>query len=197
MLGGVITMSGTMTMTANPSRTSPVKRGKWVLDHILGTPPPPPPPTVPPLQEGAKEAEAASVRQRLEAHRKDPNCAACHVRMDGIGFSLENFDSVGRWRDKEGKFPVDAKGELPGAEPFTGPRELKALMLQRRETVVRNFVQKMMTYALGRGIKPYDRPGVNEIVQQMEHNGDRFSSVIIGIVNSDAFLKRREKRGDE
>ena len=195
--GGVITMGCTLTLTANPGRTSPVKRGKWVLDHILGTPPPPPPPAVPPLPESSADTAAAPLRERLERHRKDPNCAVCHNRMDGIGFSLENFDSIGRWREKDGKYPIDAKGTMPGVEPFTGGRELKNLILKEPEVVVRNFVTKMLTYALGRGVKPYDRPTLNEIMRNVEQNDDRFSSVILGIVNSDAFLKRRERRGDE
>ena len=195
--GGVITMGSTLSLTANPARTSPVKRGKWVLDQILGVPPPPPPPEVPALPENKKEVKAATVRERLEKHRADPACAACHNRMDGIGFALENFDPIGRWRDADGKSPIDASGTLPGAAPFNGAKELKALILKKRDMVVRNFVQKLLTYALGRGIKQYDRPAVNEIMRNSEQNNFRFSSVIAGIVNSDAFLKRRDKRGDE
>ncbi|HYG77728.1 MAG TPA: DUF1592 domain-containing protein [Planctomycetota bacterium] len=195
--GGVVTMGSTLTLTSNPTRTSPVKRGKWVLEQILGTPPPPPPPEVPTLVEKPSDEAGASLRKRLEAHRADPSCAVCHNRMDGLGFALENFDSIGRWRDSDGKFPVDASGTLPGGDSFKGAIELKAVLMKRREGFARNFVEKMLTFALGRGIKQYDRATVNEILKQVEQNEYKFSSVVMGIVNSDAFLKRREKRGDE
>jgi len=195
--GGVVTMGSTLALTSNPTRTSPVKRGKWVLEQILGTPPPPPPPEVPSLPEKTSDEAGVSLRKRLEAHRADPNCAVCHNRMDGLGFALENFDPIGRWRDSDGKFPVDASGTLPGGVSFNGAQELKTVLLKRSDAFVRNFVEKMFTFALGRGVKQYDRGSINEIVKHVEQNEFKFSSVVMGIVNSDAFLKRREKRGDE
>jgi hypothetical protein len=195
--GGVVTLASTLTLTSNPTRTSPVKRGKWVLEQILGTPPPPPPPEVPTIPEKPSDEAGAPLRDRLEKHRADASCAVCHIRMDGLGFALENFDSIGRWRDKDGRFPVDSSGELPGGEKFTGPRELKQVLLKRKDEFVKSFCEKMLTYALGRGIKPYDRAAVQDIVQGVQRDKYVFSSVLVNIVESDAFLKRRDKRGDE
>jgi len=195
--GGVITLASTMALTANPARTSPVKRGKWVLENLLGTPPPPPPPEVPTLAEKSSDDAGSSLRVRLEKHRADATCAVCHIRMDGMGFALENFDSIGRWRDTDGKFPIDNTGELPGGEKVKGPVELKKIVLKKQDAFVKTFIEKMMVYSLGRGVKLYDRAVVLDTLKYVHENGNKFSAVINGIVNSDAFTKRREKRGDE
>ena len=133
--GGVLTQAAMLTVTSNPTRTSPVKRGKWVLENILGTPPPDPPPNVPMLQDDAKAVATGTLRQRMEQHRKDPNCAVCHKEMDALGFALENFDAVGAWRTKDGKFPIDAAAQLPDGRSFNGPRELKAILRGDKEAV--------------------------------------------------------------
>ena len=195
--GGVLTMASTLAVTSNPTRTSPVKRGKWVLDQILGLPPPPPPPEIPALPDKAEDEANSPLRVRLEKHRADPSCAACHSRLDGYGLALENFDAIGRFREKDGKFPVDAVGQLPGEAPIKGAAGLKELILKHKQQFIRSFSGKLLTYAIGRGLKPYDRPTLNEIVLTSGANEFKFSSVVLAIVESDAFLKRREKKGDE
>jgi hypothetical protein len=195
--GGVMTMASVLTLTAMSTRTSPVKRGVYVLENILGTPPPPPPPAVPSLSDKAKDEAAAPLRERLAQHRADPNCAVCHMRMDGIGFSLENFGPLGAWRDKEGKFPIDSTGELVGGKKINGPQGLRELLASRKADFVRCLTEKMLTYSLGRGMQDYDRATVKEICLAMEKNNYRFSTLINGIVKSDTFLKRRSKHADE
>jgi hypothetical protein len=195
--GGILTMAATLTVTSNPTRTSPVKRGKWILENVLGTPPPPAPPEIPALSEKAADEASAPLKVRLENHRKDPNCAVCHNKMDGYGFALENFDAIGKWREKDGKFTVDSTGVIPGEDAIKGAKGIKEAVLKRKTQFVRAFAEKMLTYALGRGIKPYDRPTLDEIVSKAETGGYKFSSVVTAIVESDAFLKRRDKRGDE
>jgi hypothetical protein len=195
--GGVMTMASVLTITAMPTRTSPVKRGVYVLENILGTPPPPPPPAVPSLSDKPKDEASAPLRERLAQHRSDPNCSVCHMRMDGIGFSLENFGPLGAWRDKEGQFPVDATGELIGGRKINGPEGLRDLLAARKADFVRCLTEKMLTYALGRGMQDYDRCTVKEITQALEKNNYKFSTLISGIVKSDTFLKRRSKRADE
>lgn len=195
--GGILTMASTLAVTSNPTRTSPVKRGKWILENILGTPPPPAPPEIPALSEKAADEASAPLKVRLEKHRADPSCAVCHNKMDGYGFALENFDAIGKWRDKDGTFKVDSIGVIPGEPNINGAGDLKQSVLKRKEQVVKAFAEKMMTYALGRGVKIGDRSTLNEIVQKCEAGGNKFSSLILAIVDSDAFLKRRDKRGDE
>jgi len=189
--GGVLTTAAVMTVSALPNRTSPVRRGKFILDQLLGTPPPPPPPEVPPLGDKQTDVDGASLRQRMEAHRENPSCAACHARLDPLGFALENYDAIGRWRDYDGKFPVDASADLPSGEKFTGPDGLRRLLLNHKDQFLRNLVRKLMTYSLGRGIESPDAAAVGEICRNAQENGCRFSSLIGGIVHSDAFLKRR------
>jgi hypothetical protein len=191
--GGVLTMAAVMTVTALPNRTSPVKRGKFILDQILGTPPPPPPPDVPALSDKQTDVAGASVRQRMEAHRENPSCASCHARMDPLGFSLENYDAIGRWRERDGKFSIDASAVLPSGDKFNGPDGLRQMLLKHKDLFLRNLVQKLMTYSLGRGTDYYDVPTVNDICRSAEQKNYRFSSLIDGIVHSDAFLKRRGK----
>ncbi len=188
---GVLTQASILTLTSNPTRTSPVKRGKWILENLLNEPPPPPPPGVPELEETAKEKPGLSLRKQLELHRQSPSCAACHKTMDPLGLGFENFDAVGKWRDRDGKLPVDASGELPGGKKFQGPIELIKLLKERKTEFRRCLVEKMLTYALGRGLEYYDRCAVDSIAQNMDKDNNRFSRMVLEIVNSKPFLYRR------
>jgi hypothetical protein len=190
--GGLLTHASVLAITSQPTRTSPVKRGHWVLERILGTPPPPPPPNVPPL-EGKKEAKPATLRQQLEQHRANPDCTGCHARMDPIGFGFENFNAIGRFRDKDGDLPIDAAGELPGGQKFNGPDELKTILKNKKELFSRNLTEKMLIYAAGRGLDFYDRRSVDGILAELQKNDNRFHSLITAIVQSDPFRMRRGK----
>lgn len=188
--GGILTQGSILTITSNPTRTSPVKRGKWVLENILGTPPPPPPPNVPELQEGAELK--GTLRQRMEQHRENAVCASCHARMDPIGFGFENFDGVGVWREKDGDFKVDAGGKLLSGESFGNAAELKRILVeQKRDEFLKTLASKMLTFAIGRGMEYYDVLSINGIVANMEKNGTKFSSLVMGVVESPAFELRR------
>lgn len=187
--GGLITQASILAVTSNPTRTSPVKRGRWILEQLLGTPPPPPPPNVPELMAD-EAALSGTLRQQMEQHRKDPACATCHAKMDPLGFGLENFDAVGGWRNLDGKDPVDSTGELPSGEKFAGPGELKKILLGRKKEFVRNLTEKMMIYALGRGLDTNDQCAIEEIVKAIEADDYRFSRVVLEIVRSDSFRKR-------
>jgi len=191
--GGVLTMAAVLTVSAMPNRTSPVKRGKFILDQILGTPPPPPPPNVPPLTEEGPATKTQSVRERLEAHRANPACAACHAKLDPLGFALENFDAIGRWRDKDAGTVIDSTGSLPSGEEIDGSAGLRKVLMAHKEQFLRAFVSKLMTYGLGRGTTQGDAGMIREIYRTAERNDCRMSSIISGIVHSDAFLKRRPK----
>jgi len=195
--GGVLTMAAVLTANSYPTRTSPVKRGKWVLEEILGAPPPPPPPNIPELETPAKgEKPASTVRERLERHRADPNCAGCHVRMDALGLGLENFDAIGRWRDKEGDHAIDASGTLPRRKSFKGPVELKALLAEHQQEFARTLVEKMFVYALGRGLQRSDRREVKRVTESLAQNGWRFSSLIAEIASSYPFQFRLAPEGE-
>ncbi|MGE3821531.1 MAG: DUF1588 domain-containing protein, partial [Isosphaeraceae bacterium] len=189
--GGVLTQASVLTLTSNPNRTSPVKRGQWILQQLLGTPPPPPPAEVAKLDESAQAAETGSLRDRMEVHRTDPNCASCHQQMDPLGFALENFDAVGRWRVMDAGFLIDPSGELPGGHKFNDIQELKGLL---STTAARRFtrclIENMLTYALGRGLEAYDYCTVEEIRGKLAAGGDRIHSLITGIVESRAFQNR-------
>ncbi|MEJ7594128.1 MAG: DUF1592 domain-containing protein [Planctomycetaceae bacterium] len=191
---GLLTQASILTLTSNPGRTSPVKRGKWILENILGESPPPPPPGVPPLEEATKDVSDLSLRERLEIHRKDPGCASCHKTMDPLGMGLENFDAVGRWRDKEGERDVDSTGELPSGEKFSGPIELIGIIRGRQEQFHRAFAERLLTYALGRGLEYYDKCAVDQALVLMKQRGNRFSALVEGIVTSDPFMKRSRLR---
>jgi len=191
--GGILTQASILTVTSNPTRTSPVKRGKWILENILGTPPPPPPPDVPELKEG-KEL-TGTLRQRMEQHRANPSCAVCHKRMDPLGFGFENFDAVGAWRTLDGKYPIDPAGVLPDGKSFSGPKELKAILKGKEEEFRRCLTEKLLTYAVGRGLEFYDKAAIEEISRKAAQKNNRFSALIIEIVKSDPFQKRRGKRG--
>ena len=187
--GGVVTMASTLTVTSNPTRTSPVKRGKWILEEILGTPPPPPPPGVSDLPDSKQGTTAASVRARLEQHRSNPDCASCHARMDPLGFGLENFDAIGALRDQDDGQPIDAAGVLPAGPSFNGPVELKAVLLAKQVPFARCFTEKLMTYALGRGLEPADRCSVETIAARVMAGGGQIGRVVTEIVHADSFQK--------
>ena len=189
--GGLLTQASILTVTSNPTRTSPVKRGKWVLEQLLGTPPPPPPPNVPVLTEDAKALTAATLRLRMEQHRSKVSCAVCHNKLDPLGFGLENFDAIGAWRDQDGGVTVDSSGKLPSGESFRGPGELKAILKAHRSEFTRCLTEKMLTYALGRGLEEYDHCAVEQIVRGLESSRYRFTALVLGIVKSDPFQKRR------
>ena len=188
--GGVLTHGSVLTVSSYSTRTSPVLRGKWVLDNLLDAPPPDPPPNVPIIDEAAIGA-AATQRQQLEAHRANPTCAACHRRMDPLGFGLENFDAIGKWRTRDGSFPVDASGVLPDGRHFTGPAELTKILASERDAFAKALTSKMLTYALGRGLEPYDRRTVRMIARKLPEHDYRFSGLVLEIVNSLPFQMRR------
>jgi hypothetical protein len=190
--GGLLRQGSVLTVTSYATRTSPVIRGKWILDNILGVPPPPPPPAVPPLKENeAGIGKALSVRERLALHRANMPCAGCHKLMDPVGFSLENYDAVGRWRDMEEGKPIDSSGGLPDGRTFEGITGLQKAILTRPELFVSTFTEKLLTYALGRGVEYYDAPAIRKIVRDSEAQNYRFSSVILGIASSTPFEMRR------
>lgn len=194
--GGVLTHASVLTVTSNPTRTSPVKRGKWVLENLLGTPPPPPPPDVPDLNEKKDAVLSGSLRQRMEQHREKPMCASCHARMDPIGFGLENFNAIGGWRGKDGKFPVDPSGQLVSGESFNGPTELKSILLkQKKSEFLHCLAGRMLTYALGRGLEFYDKCAVNQITKGLADHDYKFSGLILEVVKSIPFQMRRGEEG--
>lgn len=188
--GGLLTHASVLTISSYANRTSPVLRGKWVLDNLLGTPPPPPPPDVPNLNE-EKIGTASSMREQLELHRKNAICASCHARMDPLGFGLENFDAVGAWRTKDGEFSIDASGKLPDGRSFTGPQGLKSILKAQPDKFTESLTRKLLMYALGRGLETSDDVAVNEIVRKVAADNYRMSGLILGIVNSQPFQKRR------
>ena len=191
--GGLLTQASILTVTSNPTRTSPVKRGRWVLEQILGAPPPPPPPNVPELAEGDKEQLTGSLRQRMEQHRANPACANCHAKMDPLGFAFENFDAIGGYRLKDGEFPIEAGGILPDGKAFQGPGDLKSILMERRNQFTRCLTEKLMIYALGRGLEYYDRRPVMQIQETLAKNDYKFSVLVSEIVKSDPFRLRRGK----
>lgn len=189
--GGVVTMPAVLTLTSYPQRTSPVLRGRWILEEILGAPPPPPPPNVGGLPPDDQPRQGLTFRQRLEQHRTKPECAACHARMDPLGFGLENFDPMGRWRDKLGDVAIDATGEFNTGEKFDGPAQLKALLVRRQAEFLRNLTEKMLSYALGRGLEYYDVPTVKAATEALQQGGRRSSILLEAIIHSFPFQHRR------
>ncbi len=185
--GGVLTMGAILTLTSNTTRTSPVKRGLFVLDQMLGAPPPPPPADIPPLEQAAKTDPDATVRQRLAAHVGNPTCAACHNRLDPLGLSFEHFDAIGKWRDSENGKPIDATGTLPGGIALNGAADLKSTLLGRADQFVEALCSKVLTYALGRGVEPFDRPAVRQIARRTRAEGDKLSALIESVVLSQTF----------
>lgn len=193
--GGLVTQAAILTVTSNPTRTSPVKRGRWVLEQLLGAPIPPPPPGLPPLKDDQGGPLKGTLRERMEQHRKDPACASCHSRMDPIGFGLENFDAVGAWRERDGDSPVDSSGVLPDGSRFTGPAELKRVLASRKKQFVRCLAEKLLTYSLGRGLTDSDRCSVDDIVHYVTAHGYRFSALVVAVVRSDPFRMRGPEGG--
>ena len=191
--GGVLTHGSILTVSSYPTRTSPVLRGKWLLDNILGEPPPDPPAGIPELNE-KDVGLLGTLREQLEQHRSNPGCAACHMKMDALGFGLENYDAVGAWRTRDSGFPIDASGTLPGGKSFSGPYELRRILANEKEHFARCLTEKMLTYALGRGLELYDKPTIEEIVKRLERDQYRFSRLIVEIANSKPF---RMRRGEE
>jgi hypothetical protein len=190
--GGVLAQGSILTVSSYSTRTSPVLRGKWILENLLNAPPPPPPASVPALDD-TKIGQSASLRQQMEAHRANAVCASCHSKMDPLGFGLENLNAIGAWRDNDGKFPVDASGVLPGGQQFHGPNELKDLLLERRNAFVAGLSEKILTYALGRGLERYDRPALHSIEAGVAAHNYRFSQLIIEVVNSLPFQMKRAR----
>jgi hypothetical protein len=194
--GGILAQASVLTASSYSTRTSPVLRGKWILENLLNAPPPAPPADVPPL-DASNVGQSGTLRQQMEEHRKNPACASCHSRMDPLGFGLENFNAIGAWRTEEGKFPVDASGTLPDGRSFQTPAELKAILKADRDPFVRCLTEKLMTYALGRGLERYDRPVVTEIAAKLPARDYKFSQLVLEIVNSLPFQMRRASEGGQ
>jgi hypothetical protein len=190
--GGVLAQGSILTISSYSTRTSPVLRGKWILENLLNAPPPPPPAAVPALDD-TKVGQSASLRQQMEAHRANAACASCHSKMDPLGFGLENLNAIGAWRDKDGKFPVDASGTLPGGQQFQGPKELKALLLERRNAFVAGLSEKILIYALGRGLERYDRPALQSVEVGLAARGYKFSQLVTEVANSLPFQMKRTR----
>jgi hypothetical protein len=190
--GGILGQGSILTVTSYGTRTSPVLRGHWLLENVLGSPPPPPPADVPGLRERNDAGKVLSLRARMEQHRKSPACAGCHVRMDPLGFALENFDAIGRWRTiGEDGTAIDPSGSLPDGSKFNGLTGLRSFLVTRRHEFVRTAVEKLLTYALGRGVEHYDAPAVRQIVREASRDGQKWSSLILSVVKSTPFQMRR------
>ena len=192
--GGVLTQASVLTVTSNPTRTSPVKRGKWVYENILGLTAPPPPPNIPELP-ATKELKG-TVRQQMDQHRSNPSCASCHAKLDPLGFGLDNFDAVGQWRDRENNQKLDASGVLPDGLKFDGPKELRQILLKKSDLFRKCLAEKLFTYALGRGLEYYDDCAIQEIVTHLKAEDDHFHALIESIVRTDAFRKRKGTRSE-
>ena len=188
--GGLLRQGSILLVTSYPTRTSPVIRGKWILDNVLGVPPPPPPASVPALEQ-TKVGKNATIRERLSQHRANPTCAGCHKLMDPIGFALENYDAVGRWRTVDQGGPIDASGTLFDGTPFRGVADLEKAILAHPELFVTTLSEKLLTFATGRGVDYYDAPAIRKIVREAAADEYRFSSIIMGIVNSTPFRNRK------
>jgi len=192
--GGLLSMAAVLAVSSHPHRTSPVLRGKWILETLIGEPPPPPPPNVPLLEEDSETAQPQSLRERLEKHREDPTCATCHDRIDPLGFSLENYDVLGRWRDTVGNQKVDARATMPDGTEFEGPEQLKQILMDRKDQIVRHLTKKMLGYALGRGLTYEDYCTVDQIVEDLKANGYASHRMLMGIVESVPFRYKAASR---
>jgi hypothetical protein len=188
--GGLLGQASVLTVSSYPTRTSVVIRGKYILQNILGDPPPPAPPDVPLLDEAAIGA-SSSLRQQMEKHRASPVCSSCHNKMDPLGFGLENYDGIGQWRTMDGKFPVDASGTLPNGKVFGTPSAMRAELISQLPQFSRCLVEKMLTFALGRGMQPYDRRTIDDIDRKLAASGYHFQSLIYEIARSLPFEARR------
>jgi hypothetical protein len=192
--GGLLTQGTLLVVTSNPTRTSPVKRGLYILDNILGTPPPPPPPNVPTLESSADSVTGhePTVRELQEIHRRDPLCHSCHARMDPLGLALENFNALGTWREKEHERPIDTSGTLLTGEDFAGIRDLKSILKEKHyRDFYRCLTEKLLTYALGRGLEYYDEHTVDQIVDKLDASGGKFSTLVTGVIESAPFQRQR------
>ena len=190
--GGLLGQASILTVTSYPNRTSVVVRGKWILENLFSMPPPPPPADVPELEDAGNDGKHLTLREAMARHSTNPTCASCHARMDPIGFALENYDAIGRWRSEDGGVPIDASGELPGGVKFDGPTELKQVLAKDfRDAFAATVAEKLLTYALGRGLEYYDKATVRSIVRQAERNEYRFADLIASIVQSMPFQMRR------
>ena len=189
--GGLLSHGSVLAVTSYATRTSPVIRGKWILDNILGIPPPPPPSNVPELEETKTSGQRLSMRDRLAAHRANPVCASCHKQMDPVGFALENYDAIGRWRIAEAGVPIDASGTLFDGTEFGNAADLEAALLRRPDLFVNTMVEKLLVFATGRGVEYYDGPAVRKILREAEAEDYRFSSLVLGVVKSTPFQMRR------
>lgn len=188
---GVLMHASVLLITSNPTRTSPVKRGKWLLDNLLGEPPPPPPPNVPSLEEAGETL--GTLRQQMEQHRTNPSCAVCHTKMDALGFGLENFDAIGKWRELDGRDPIDPSGELPGGRMFNGPVELVQILAEEKKgEFARCMTKKMLTFALGRGLDVFDRCTINTIAERLRGDDYRFRTLVKAIATSEPFLTQED-----
>ncbi|MBA3270691.1 MAG: DUF1592 domain-containing protein, partial [Acidobacteria bacterium] len=188
--GGLLGQGGILMVTSYPDRTAPVLRGFWMLDNLLGMPPPPPPPNIPDLEPKAADGRVMSIREQMEVHRKNPACAACHVRMDPLGFSLENFDAIGRWRSVSNRLPVDASAVFADGTPLEGVQGLRTFLVKHRDNYVHTFVEKLLTYSLGRHVGYRDQPSIRKIIRGAAATDYRWSSIILGIVKSTPFQMR-------
>jgi hypothetical protein len=191
---GLLGHGSILTVTSYATRTSPVLRGKWRLENILGAPPPAPPPNVPALKENSEAAMPTTVRERMEQHRRNPVCASCHARMDPLGFALENFDAIGRWRTTgEDHAPIDASAALPDGTAFAGPVGLRTVLVVRRDEFAATIADRMLTFALGRGVEYFDRPSLRAVMRQTREQDYTWSSIIMGIVTITPFQMRSAK----
>jgi hypothetical protein len=188
--GGVLSQGSVLAVSSYPTRTSVVIRGKYILQNILGTPPQPPPPDVPPLDEQAV-GTTASLRKQMETHRTNAVCASCHSRMDPLGFALENYDAIGKWRTMDGGFPVDSSGVMSGGKKFATPAEMRQILSQRLPEFSRTLTEKLLIYALGRGLERYDKPTVRAITRRLAASGYGFQTLVREVVRSLPFQSRR------
>jgi hypothetical protein len=182
-----------LTLTSHANRTSPVLRGKWVMEVLLGSPPPPPPPGVPDLDKTAeaKEGRMLTTRERMEMHRENPQCRSCHQFMDPIGLALDNFDVTGQWRIRENGAALDTRGDFYDGTPVSNPAELQKALLKRPEPLIRTFTANLMAYGLGRRVEYYDGPTIRRIAREAQPSGYKFGDFVLGVVTSDAFRSRR------
>jgi len=191
--GGLLGQGSVLLLTSHSTRTSPVLRGRWILDNLLNSPPPPPPANVPPLDESPRDGRKLTAREQVERHRANPACSSCHARIDPLGFSLENFDPIGRWRTEDEGTAIDASGKLVGGTVFTGPKGLRTMLLGRSEEFVHATLERLLTYALGRELEPRDQPTVRDIMRKAEPGDYRFHDLILGVVTSTPFEMRQKQ----
>ncbi|MEM9646062.1 MAG: DUF1588 domain-containing protein, partial [Planctomycetota bacterium] len=190
--GGVLTSAALLTLTSDPGRTNIPRRGTFVSGTILGTPPPPPPPDVPELEESADDGNPRPLREVFEEHSRNPACASCHAKIDPIGFALQNFDAIGRWRDTDAGQPIDSSGELPSGQKLDGVESLKRLLMEKQDQISRSMTENLIVFALGRGLQTQDECVVREALANLKARGQRFSAVVEAIVLSVPFRYRSD-----